>query len=120
MKKKELEIFRKLLKQQIEELTQKSDAAITGLLNSTVNSADPLDRTSLELERNLTLRMLDRENKLIMKIKKALEKIEDQTFGICEICGDEIDTERLKLRPVTELCIGCKIHQERLEKLTCE
>ena len=57
---------------------------------------------------------------IIVKIKKALEKIEDQSFGICEVCGEEIDIERLKLRPVTELCIGCKIHQEKLEKLTCE
>jgi DnaK suppressor protein len=120
MKKKELEFFRKILKQQLEELTQRSDATIAGLLNSTVNSADPLDRTSLELERGFTLRMLDRENRLIAKIKNNLHKIEDQSFGICEVCGEEIDIERLKLRPVTELCIGCKIHQEKLEKLTCE
>ena len=117
MKKKELEFFRKMLKQQLEELTQKSDATIAGLLNSTVNSADPLDRTSLELERDFTLRMLDRENRLIMKIKKTLQKIEDQSFGICEVCGEEIDIERLKLRPVTELCIGCKIIKKSLKSL---
>ena len=120
MKKRELEFFHKILKQQLEELTQKSDAAIARLLDSTVTSADPLDRTSLELERNFAFRMLDRENKLIIKIKKALEKIEDQTFGICEVCSEEIDLERLKLRPVTELCIDCKTHQEKLERLICE
>ncbi len=119
MKKKELEFFRKMLKQQLEELTQRSDATIAGLLNSTITSADSLDRTSLESERDFTLRMLDRENKLILKIKKTLGKIEDQSFGICEVCGEEIDIERLKSRPVTELCIGCKIYQEKLEKLTC-
>jgi hypothetical protein len=47
---------------------------MASLLNSTVDSADPLDRTSLELERDLTLHMLDRENKLILKIRKPLEK----------------------------------------------
>ena len=120
MRKKHLEFFRKMLKQQLEELTQKSDAAIVGLLNSTVTSADPLDRTSLELERDFTLRMLDRENKLSMKIKKALQKIDEKTFGICEVCGEEIDIKRLKLRMVTALCVGCKIRQEKLEKLTCE
>jgi DnaK suppressor protein len=120
MKKRELAFFEKMLKQQLRELTQKSDAAIAGLLDSTVSSADPLDRTSLELEREFALRLLDRENKFILKIKKALEKIEDQSFGVCEDCGEAIDIERLKLRPVTELCIGCKTHQERLEKLTCE
>jgi len=120
MKKREMEFFRKMLKQQLKELTEKSDAAIAGLLDSTVTSADPLDRTSLELERDFTLRMLDRENKLMLKIKKALAKVEDRTFGICEVCGEEIDIERLKSRPVTALCIGCKTHQERIEKLTCE
>ena len=37
----------------------------------------------------------------------------------CEVCGEEIDIERLKSRPVTALCIGCKTHQERIERLTC-
>jgi hypothetical protein len=45
MRKRELEFFRKMLKQQLKELTEKSDAAISGLLDSTVTSADPLDRT---------------------------------------------------------------------------
>jgi DnaK suppressor protein len=120
MKKRELERIRKILQSQLEELTQKSDDAIVSLLNSTVHSADPLDRTSQQLERDFALHMLDRENKLMMKIKKALRKIEDQSFGICEICGEEIDIERLRSRPVTELCIECKTHQEKLEKLSCE
>jgi DnaK suppressor protein len=119
MKKKELACFRKILAQQLEELTQKSDNAVARLLNSTIHCADPLDRTTQELERDLALHMLDRENKLMLKIKKALQKIEDQSFGICEVCGEPIDIERLKLRPVTEFCIGCKTHQERLEKLSC-
>lgn len=119
MRKNDLERFRRVLNRQLEELNRKSDDALAGLLNSAIHSADPLDRVSEQLEREFALRMLDRENKLIRKIKKALQKIEDQSFGICEGCGDEIDMERLKLRPVTELCIGCKTRQERLEKLTC-
>jgi DnaK suppressor protein len=119
MRKRELEFFWKILNRQLEDLSEKSDAAVAGLLNSTVESSDPLDRTSLELQRDLTLHMLDRENKLILKIKKALQKIDDQTFGICEGCGEEIDIARLKLRPVTDLCIECKTRQEKLEKLAC-
>lgn len=119
MTKKELELFRKMLTQRLDELTQKSDTAIAGLLNSTVNSADPLDQASLGAERDYAIRVLRRENQLIMKIKKALRKIEDRTLGICEVCGEEIGVDRLKSRPVTELCIGCKINQENHEKLTC-
>jgi DnaK suppressor protein len=120
MKKKELDFFRKMLNRQLAELTQKSDADIAKLLRSVVHSADPVDQAEMELERNYAIRMLERENKLILKVKKALGKIEDHSFGICEGCGQEIDSERLKLRPVAEFCISCKTHQEKLEKLTCE
>jgi DnaK suppressor protein len=120
MRKKDLIFFRKILSRRLEELTHKSDAAVAELLTSVAASADPVDQAELHLERNYAIRMLDRENKLIVKIQKALRKIEDQTFGICEICGQKIDIERLKSRPVTELCISCKTHQEKMERLTCE
>jgi DnaK suppressor protein len=63
------------------------------------------------------LRIRDRERKLIGKIKEALERIEQGTYGICEDCGEEISTERLKARPVTTLCIDCKKTQETEEKV---
>jgi DnaK suppressor protein len=120
MKKKELEFFRKMLNRQLAELTQKSDADIAELLRSVVHSTDPVDQAEMELERNYAIRMLDRENKLILKVKKALERIEDHTFGICQGCGQKIDFERLKSRPVAEFCIGCKTRQEKLKKFACE
>jgi DnaK suppressor protein len=117
MKKKELEFFRKNLKLYLEELTRKSDATISGLLSSSDRLTDRLDRTTFDLDRDLRIRMLNRESKLIFKIKKALNKIEEQLFGICEFCGEEIDIERLKLRPGADLCISCKVNQEKAEKL---
>jgi DnaK suppressor protein len=60
--------------------------------------------------------MKDRERKLIVKIKKALERIENGTFGICERCGEDISIKRLTARPVTTLCIDCKTKEEALEK----
>jgi DnaK suppressor protein len=70
----------------------------------------------LETDRNFLLRIRDRERKLIEKIKAALERIENGTFGICEICGREIGEERLRARPVTTQCIDCKKKQEAREK----
>jgi len=78
---------------------------------------DPVDRASLESDRNFLLRIRDRERKLIGKIQKALERVENETFGICERCGEDISEERLKARPVTTLCINCKAEQENKEKL---
>jgi DnaK suppressor protein len=77
---------------------------------------DPPDRASLEADRNFMLRIRDRENKLIKKIKKALDRIENGTFGVCEKCGEDISVKRLKARPVTTLCIDCKTKEEAFEK----
>jgi DnaK suppressor protein len=77
---------------------------------------DPNDRATLESDRNFVLRMRDRERKLSSKITKALERLENGTFGICESCGEEISVDRLTVRPVTTLCIECKEQQEQQEK----
>lgn len=77
---------------------------------------DPTDRGSLEGDRNLTLRIRDRERKLLTKIDEALGRIEDGSYGICEECGGQIGVGRLKARPVTTLCIECKSQQEADER----
>jgi DnaK suppressor protein len=120
MNRKEMESFRRMLRGQLEQLERKSDGSIAGLLDATVAAADPLDRAVLESEREMAVHMMERNRKLAAKIKKALQKIDDRTFGVCEECGEAIDVARLRLRPVTELCIRCKTRQEREEKLTCE
>ncbi len=81
------------------------------------NMPDPADRATLESDRNFTLRIRDRERRLIGKIKEALERIENGTYGICESCEEDISEKRLKARPVTTLCIDCKTKQEDEEKL---
>ena len=85
--------------------------------NPNENMPDPSDRATLESDRNFTLRIRDRERKLIGKIKDALERIEDGSYGICESCSEEITEKRLKGRPVTTLCIECKKKQEDEERV---
>ena len=79
--------------------------------------ADPADRATAESDRSFTLRIRDRERRLIRKIQSALQRIEDGSYGICEECGEEIGVPRLKARPVTRLCINCKAKQEEDETL---
>ena len=78
---------------------------------------DPTDRASLESDRNFLLRIKDRERKLIMKVKEALDRIDNGTFGICESCGKPISEKRLMARPVTTQCIDCKTEDEKKERL---
>ena len=116
MKKKDVEYFNELLAKRLEELLGHADDTVSGMTTPKENFPDPTDRASLESDRNFMLRIRDRENKLIKKIKKALERIDNDTFGICEKCGGDISIKRLKARPVTTQCIECKIKEEALEK----
>ena len=116
MKKKDIKYFKELLSDQLEGLLNQADDTVTGMTTPKENFPDPTDRASLEADRNFMLRIRDREHKLIKKIKKALERIEDGTFGSCESCGEDISLKRLKARPVTTQCIDCKTKEEALEK----
>ena len=115
--KKKQEFFKKLLNERIEKLLNQANETVSGMTSHKGNLPDPSDRATLESDRNFTLRIRDRERKLIGKIKEAIERIEQGTYGICEDCGEEISTERLKARPVTTLCIDCKKTQETEEKV---
>jgi DnaK suppressor protein len=115
--KKKLKYFRELLGERLEELLSEANKTVTGMTDHKENLPDPSDRASLESDRNFTLRIRDRERKLIGKIKDALDRIESGSYGICEECGEEISAERLTARPVTTLCIDCKKRQETEEKV---
>ncbi|MBC2737103.1 MAG: RNA polymerase-binding protein DksA [Desulfobacteraceae bacterium] len=116
MKKKDLDYFKTLLSEQLEELLSQADSTVSGMTAQKENFPDPTDRASLEADRNFMLRIRDREHKLIKKIKKTLDRIEEGTFGICDTCGEDISIERLKARPVTTQCIDCKTKEEAQEK----
>ena len=116
MKKKDKEHFKKLLTNWLEELLDQAGDTVSGMTVPKENFPDPTDRAALEADRNFMLRIRDREHKLIKKIKEALARIENDTYGICETCGEDISLKRLKARPVTTQCIDCKSKEEALEK----
>ena len=87
--------------------------ATTQHLQVTEAPADPTDRASTEEEHMLELRMRDRERKLLKKIAKALQRIEDRSYGWCEESGEQIGIVRLLARPTASLCLES---QERYEQ----
>ena len=117
LKQEDLDYFRTILSQQVEELLGKASHMVTELIHSGDRLIDPVDIASLETSRSTTLRLRDRESRLIHKIVASLRRIEDGTFGICDICDAEISIARLKARPVTSHCIQCKTKMENHEKL---
>jgi DnaK suppressor protein len=113
--KKEIEFFRNLLNQRIQELRSEAGKTVEDMeVDETF--PDPTDRASMESNRNSVLRIRDRERKLIFKIEEALSRLDNGEYGICEECGEKIGIERLKARPVTTLCIECKSSQELEER----
>lgn len=115
MKKKDIEFFRTLLNQRMDELRSEAGKTVE-TMDDDENFPDPSDRASMESNRNSILRIRDRERKLIFKIQEALQRLDDGEYGVCEECGEQIGVERLKARPVTTLCIECKSSQEIAER----
>jgi DnaK suppressor protein len=115
MKKKDIEYFRELLTERLETLLAEASDTVSGMTDEKASFPDPTDRAAMEADRNFTLRIRDRERKLIVKIRQALERIDAGTYGICEVCGEDISIKRLKARPVTTQCIECKTKEEARE-----
>jgi DnaK suppressor protein len=116
MESARIDFFKQYLTEQLDELLSEAGKTVTGMTGTKENFPDPTDRAALESDRNFMLRIRDRERRLIGKIREALQRIEDGSFGICESCGEEISEERLRARPVTTFCIECKTKQEEQEK----
>ena len=117
MNKKELKKFREILAGRRDEITK---AAVTtkeaGMGFDQNDLPDEVDLASAESNQSMNLRLRDRERVLLKKIEKAIEKLDEGTYGTCERCGEEIGMKRLEARPETTLCIRCKEDQERAEK----
>lgn len=77
---------------------------------------DVSDQASAEAEQNFSMKIREREQRLVKKIDEALDRMDQNTYGICERCEEEIPYPRLKVRPVTTLCIDCKTLEEQEEK----
>jgi DnaK suppressor protein len=94
------------------------DEVVEGLANPNGQETFPdvSDQASAEAEQNFLMRIREREQRLIKKIDEALERMDQNTYGICERCEEEIPYPRLKARPVTTLCINCKTLEEQEEK----
>jgi DnaK suppressor protein len=75
-------------------------------------AGDDVDQYGLERDRQLDLRLKGRNSVYLKKIKDALARIKEGTFGECEECGCQISKSRLLARPTATMCLGCKEQQE--------
>jgi DnaK suppressor protein len=82
---------------------------------------DTYDLASDERDREINFILNDREREKLAAIEEALQRIKDNTYGICECgcdnCEGEIQLGRLKILPFTRLCVKCQEEVERESKL---
>ncbi|CDT20575.1 RNA polymerase-binding protein DksA [Vibrio coralliirubri] len=116
MSPEQTEHFTKILAAWRNQLREEVDRTVHHMQDEAANFPDPVDRASQEEEFSLELRNRDRERRLIKKIEKTLDKIEEDDFGFCDSCGIEIGIRRLEARPTADLCIDCKTLAEIKEK----
>lgn len=116
MTPEQLTFYRDLLIEKLESLLGTAEQTIEELTKDDDSFPDPVDRAMSESSMSIVLRKRDRERKLIEKIRSALKKIQDGSYGECDDCMDEISSERLRARPEATRCINCKEEQETKEK----
>jgi DnaK suppressor protein len=112
----EMITLKAILDEQMDALLSKSRAAVAELTSVNTVEADPLDAAVQESNREFTLRLADRERRLLAKIRYAVARIKTHEYGSCESCGEPITYGRLLARPVATLCIDCKTEAEQVEK----
>jgi DnaK suppressor protein len=103
------------------ELVRKIDRRSKATTVSGVSDiGDILDSVSEERTRELDMILTDREKQKLKQIDDALERIEENTYGLCEECGVKIPRARLKVVPFAKYCVECKEVIEREEKYARE
>jgi len=112
MNSKQLEYFRNKLITWRDELIEESRETISNLQGEVRDVGDEAERATRETENSLELRTRDRYRKLINKINKTLDRLDDGDYGYCEETGEEIGLKRLEARPIATLCLDA---QERWE-----
>lgn len=117
MNKAQLKKFRTLLEEKRDEIVRKAKQTLDEDMTLDADDLpDEMDLASSEYLQSFTFRLRGREKTFLDKINRALVKIDEGNFGICEECEEEISVKRLEARPETTLCIRCKEDQERMEK----
>ena len=116
-KKHKMFFKQKLMDWKVEINKSNNQALYNGEPNDNSISADVVDQASSYTEKNVEMKTINRQIKLISKIDSAIKKIKDGTYGYCEETGEPIGIKRLIARPIATLCIAAQEKHEKEEKI---
>ena len=115
---KHLAYFKKKLTEWKADLVKiNNEALYNSSMDDNSTSADIVDQASSYTEKNVEMRAINRQIKLISKIDSALKRIQNETYGFCEDTGEPIGLKRLMARPVATLSIAAQEKHEKEEKV---
>ena len=109
--------FRAKLEAWKAEILDGAKVTIDNLRSESANHPDLVDRASAESDKALELRTRDRQRKLISKIDAAIRRIDNGTYGYCDVTGEPIGIGRLEARPTATLSLEAQERHERNERV---
>ncbi len=112
LEKNEIQYFEELLCRTMEDMFGQSIVQNILSLGNYEKHADPLDQAIVNHDRDMAIMILERNKIKLSRLESALERLRQGTYGICEECEEMIARERLRVTPLTTLCIGCQRNQE--------
>ena len=117
MNDRQRDYFRRKLLDWKNSILDQSRGTVAMMQEDTTNIPDLADRASAETDRALELRTRDRQRKLIAKIEAALRRLDEGTYGYCEVTGEPISVRRLDARPIATLSLEAQEMHERRERV---
>ena len=84
------------------------------------SAMDSADQSALDMDQGIDYSLLEMKYEQYKDIADAFRKLQNNTYGQCEECGEEIDIKRLAVNPLARYCVACKTKKEKLENIQKE
>ncbi len=84
------------------------------------SAMDSADQSALDVDQGIDYSLLEMKYEQYKDIADAFRKLQNNTYGLCEECGEEIDIKRLEVNPLARYCISCKTKKEEIERIQKE
>lgn len=107
---------RKYLVTKMEALLSSASSTRQKLKISNDKFADPFDQATVEANKNIELHFRSNEWKTLLDIQETILRIDYGLYGICDHCGRQISSKRLRVAPMSKLCVECQQKMENRQK----
>ncbi len=119
------ELLKKILLKKRNEVVEGLEAQmgrrLTRETGQKIDSAmDSADQSALDVDQGIDYSLLEMKYEQYKDIADAFRKLQNNTYGLCEECGEEIDIKRLQVNPLARFCISCKTKKEEIERIQKE